>query len=520
MENAIVFTGLVVGVLFVFEGFRGFKRSPTLQAFFLMDRPLRMSWYVGTLASTNFSLGNMVYLSLIWGYFFGLSGTLWLWIGFVIAAATYVFFIRRFPSVQQYIEQRSNSGSVHEYLERSFSQQQGEKPGRRIRFAASLSTILCLLIALTLEIYLAASLLSPLTGVDVRVVFLVLTALICVYSAVGGFYSVVLTDIIQGFLLIFAIAAIFCVVINLRLPIGDYSEIHEVSWRGFLFAPGWTGILSIIGVTAGWYLVTMDTWQRACSSRDVRTADRGIFFGTGIFLLGILAFTLIGAYDHLALSHAVTAEQESLFSGGYNPLTDFYLFSDRLPTWGPGLMGFIAVAFVMAGLSTSDTFLIVCGHSFVSDLVVGVGRHASLGELKDRESRLFMGIARAVIVVMGVLVMLLFLLLQALDLLENPLALFYLAYSIQFSLLAPVVASLWQRKPSPSVVLAALLAAVGVSVAWGFGFAIAGKGGVQQFVGLSIDEWIYLAPLAPMAVGFLVTGFGRGIRRSAPVLRA
>lgn len=316
-------------------------------------------------------------------------------------------------------------------------------------------------------------------------------------------------------LLLIAVVALFFVVANHGLPIGDYSEIHAVSWRGFLLAPGWTGILSILGVTAGWYLVSMDTWQRACSSRDSRIASRGICYGTGIFLLGILAFTLIGAYDHLCLSHALTAQQESLFSGGWNPLTDFYLFIDRLPTWGPSLMGFIAVAFVMAGLSTSDTFLIVCGHSFVSDLLVGVGQHRSLGRLTGPQSRLFMGIARAVIVLMGVLVMLLFFLLRALGLLENPLALFYLAYSIQFALLAPVVASVWRRKPAPSVVLTALLVAVGVAVAWGFGFALAGKAGVQQFVGLSIDEWIYFAPLPPIAVGFLVIGFGRAMQRSA-----
>ena len=109
-----------------------------------------------------------------------------------------------------------------------------------------------------------------------------------------------------------------------------------------------------------------------------------------------------------------------------------------------------------------------------------------------------MGIARAVIVTMGVLVMLAFLLFRWLGLLANPLALFYLAYSIQFALLAPVVATLMKRKPASSWVLAALLGAIVVSVGWGFGFALAGKAGVQEFMGLLVDEWIYLAPLPPM----------------------
>src|SRR5689334_14764519 len=89
---------LTLGILicsFLIAGIIGYKRSNTLTAFFLMDGRLNLSGLVGTLATTNFSLGNMIFLSLIWGYSFGFSGIFWLCIGFVIAASVYVWFVRQ-----------------------------------------------------------------------------------------------------------------------------------------------------------------------------------------------------------------------------------------------------------------------------------------------------------------------------------------------------------------------------------------------------------------------------------------
>lgn len=504
MDRAIIATILVVTLVALAEAVRAYKKTGTLSAFFLMDGKLSVGFFVGTLASTNFSLGNMIFLSLIWGFFYGLSGTLWLWIGFGIAAIVFVWFVKCHPQVREYIEDESNCGSVHEYLQKSFVSGATESNARRIRLAASLATILCLLLALTLEIYLASSILAPLTGVDASVLMVALTALICIYSGIGGFRAVVFTDMMQGLLLVLAMLGIGLIVLTLRLPLNSYSDIHPVSLKGFLLAPGWKGIASILIVTFGWYLVSMDTWQRACASRNSRTVVTGTIVGQIPLFIGILVFTLVGAFDRLAIDPALTTEQAALFSQGYNPLADLYLITDQLAPWGQALMGFIAVALVMAGLSTADTFLLVCGHSFVSDLLVGIGKHSTFAQLSEAENRLFTGVGRAAIIVMGLIVMALLPLLGWLELLDNPLALFYLAYSIQFALLAPVVASLWKKKPPTGGVLLALLLGIAASLAWGFGFSIAGTTGWQGIWGITVDEFVYFAPAPPIIVGFAV----------------
>lgn len=508
MASAITLAMALLAIVLFIKGYRGLRESSRIDEFFLMNGELRLGPFVGTLAATNFSLGNMIFLSLIWGYFYGLSGAFWLCVGFILAAAVFIVVVRRSPAVAGYIEDRQNSGSVHEYLYYAY-RDNNPTAAKKIRLAASLATVLCLLVALTLEIYLASTIISPLVGVDFVTIFIGLAVLICLYAAMGGFFAVVVTDIIQGALLAVAVSFMTILFITIDLEIESYSSVYATGLGDFVSAPGWTGIAAILGVTAGWYLVTMDTWQRAAASRSADVAVRGMGWGTLALLIGIMAFVLVGMYDALAIAPSLSGEALASHSQGLNPITDIYLLIPTLPFWGEVLVGLIAVCFLMAGISTADTFLVVCGHSLVSDLMIGLGRGESFGDLTENESDLLAGVGRGVIVAMAILVLLMFFGLRWLDLLGNPLALFYLAYSIQFALLAPVVGTLWKIRPKARVVLWSLLLGVVVALLWGFGFALAGVEGVSQFMGHTIDEWVYLAPLPPMVVGFIIIGVGR-----------
>lgn len=502
MQTGILVFLAFLTVVFVVAGVLGMRRSRTLTGFFLMNGKLSLGPLVGTLAATNFSLGNMVFLSLIWGYFFGFSGIFWLCVGFSIAALVYMRFIRQ-PVVRAYLSNRENSGTVHEFLEQSFSGGGNDRWAARIRLAASVATVTCLTLALTLELYLASSLLAPLIGADVTIVFITITVLKCLYSALGGFFAVVVTDMIQGALLIIAIGLLYYFIANLSLPLAPYSSIHAPDLISFLYAPKWTGILSITAVTAGWYLVTMDTWQRACAARSPHTAGTGMLIGTSLLLIGIIALGSFGIYDNLAISHSPVANGAG-FSGGYNPITDLYLFKDQMNPTNQFLLGLLGVGFLAAALSTANTFLVVSGHSLVSDLIVGRGRGLMLGQLNERDSKLLTTVARAIIVALSALVILVYFVLRQLDVLGDPLSLFYLAYSVQFALLAPVVAATWRTKPSAKTVFFALMGSLLVSLIWGFGFSMAGKMGIQSAFGLGISDLIYLAPVPPMIVGFLL----------------
>lgn len=506
MQTNFLLLGLtVLAALMIFEGIRGRTHSTTLQKFFLIGEGLKVGPFVGTLAATNFSLGNMIFLCLIWGYFYGLGGMLWLLIGFIMAAFVYVRFVRSSPIVQKYLEDRKNSGSIHEYLGLAFASTGTPETTRMIRLLASLSTVMCILVALTLEIYLASQLLSPLISIDVTTLFIILTSLICSYSALGGFWAVVKTDILQGLLLVAGVISFFVITNMLGLHVSSYSSAYATGVLPTIMAPGWLGIISIIGVTFAWYLVTMDTWQRASASRSAGTATSGMIFGTVVLVVGIVIFCTIGMYDALAILPSLSQNLAGMHSGGINPIADLGLLQASMSEWGQALYAFFIGTLVMAALSTADTLLVVAGHSFVSDLLIGVGKHSSFGELSEVENTLFTGIARTVIVGMGVFIVATYFLLQSLELLSDPLGLFYLAYSIQFALFAPVILSLRSRKPLAIAVLWGLVCSTLIAVVWGFGFSLAAKRGIETVAGFSTTELVYLAPLPPIFVGLVVT---------------
>ena len=507
MQTVLVFLSVLVAIYFLREGYRGRQKSTSLRRLFLYDEKLTLGRFVGTLAATNFSLGNMIYFALIWGFFFGLGALLWLWIGFFLAAFVFWIFFKKGSPIRTYVTTPTNSGSVHEYLEQRYSMPGKEADARCLRFVASLTTIGSLLVALSLEIYLGASLLAPLLDADPTTVFVVMAVIIGAYSALGGFWAVVMTDIAQGVSLIVAAGCIIWVVILLELPLSLslYSEAGYPSDPVSIFsAPGLAGVVSIIGITGGWYLVTMDTWQRACASRNANTYMRGLGYGQIPIFAGILLFCFLGAYNQISLVPALEPSQVDLHSGGFNTLTDFLLFVDRLPSWSEGLMAIFSLAFVLAAFSTADTFLLVCGHSFVSGVMPGAFRRESVGELDGSAHELLAGVGRAVVVFMGLGVVGVFFALSSSGLLEDPLLLFYLAYSVQFSLLAPVVFSRGKTRPPPRAALFALIASLLVSIGWGFGFALTGNTWLADRLGITLTDVLYLTPIPTQVVGILI----------------
>jgi Na+/proline symporter len=505
MTTTFYILGAFVIVGFLIEGVRGRSRSSTAPGLFIRDGNLDLGPFVGSLAATNFSLGNMIYLSLIWGYFYGFPGIIWLWVGFILAAIIYIYYVKNMKPISDYINDESNSGSIHEYLGQRYD---NNNFGKKVRILASTTTIACLLFALTLEIHLTSVLGAKIIDGNPRLLFIVITGLVCAYSALGGFWAVVSTDIIQGILLSMGAASLLAIGIwsdiSISSAIPRYSENYG-SIIDSIFSPGLVGIVSIIGVTVVWYLVTMDTWQRHCAGRSSSKASDGMYYGTVILIIGILLFGLVGVYDRLAVLPALSGESQELHSGGYNPLTDLLLIVDQIPMWGDILLGAVFVAFVTAGISTADTFLIVCGHSLVSDLLIGVGRNTKFGNLSHEESKLFSDIGRSIIIGMGVFIISVYFLLVYLNLLSNPLLVFYLAYSIQFALSAAVVLSTSKYRPSGKNVFWSIMFGLFVSIVWGFGFAISGEVAAVEDLGLTVSDAVYLTPVPVIVSTFIVT---------------
>ncbi len=518
MQLEILIGLVVLSAIFLFEGLRLYKKASTVDEFFLYGGKLKLTPFVGSLVAANISLGNFIFLCAIWGYSYGLSGMLW--ISVCLALLPVAFFIFG-PYFKTYIEDRANTGTIHEYLSNSFSRFKGDPVAKNVRLTASLATIICLLLAIVVEIHLAATILAPTLNINLGLAFVVLIVLIGFCTALSGYRSVILTDVIQAILLLISLAILVLIVVRLNLPWLPYSKAYNSGIQNCFWDTGWHNIISIVVIGFGWLLVTMDSWQRTSASRSINLSKKGAVIGTAILIGFVIFYSGLGLYDRLAILPSLSQEQVGQHSQGLNPITDFFLLAGKTDLTTRILFGFTTLAFIMAALSTANTFLNVCAHSLVSDVMIGVKKRASFGDLTETEKEAFANIGRAVTIGMCLFVMGIWMLFARLGLLNDPITLFFVAYSVQFSLLVPVMYSVKKTKDHPGSALVSIWAGIIASLVCGLKSAIvlqtvAPGAQMPSFLRLTVDQWLALTPLVTIGAGLIASWLSKAAFRWVP----
>jgi Na+/proline symporter len=417
----------------------------------------------------------------------------------------YVGFYVYHNKIAFYVEDRNNSGTLHEFISNNYHNVTGSDVTIQVRLVASLATITCLLIALTLELHLAALLVSRLLSLELSIAFMGLAALVAAYAAVGGFRAVVITDIFQSSFLALAIVLFFIVAyLNADSPpVTPYGDAFGGAGHFFKGA-GWYNALSIVVIGFGWFLVTMDTWQRNCAARSIDKSLKGAMIGCGLMVLAVVMWTYVGIYDRLAIFPSLEGAALQAHSGGYNPFLDFFYFMPLEQGIWKLFGGLIALALVLAGLSTTDTFLTVCGHSLVSDILIGVKKRSSFGDLTPEQSLAFTTLGRAIIVGMGIAVIIVWFIFAHLQILYDPLTLFFVAYSVQYALLCPVIFAMRRNKLPAKAAMWSIGLGILTSLFFGLGSAIRLAAGGGPIMGFAPEVWLALTPVMTVIVGGLV----------------
>ena len=337
-----------------------------LAGFFLMNGRLRLPGFVAAILSANLSIGNFLIFIAAWGYTFGWGGLFWFMVNLVLNVVAYLVFM---PAFRAYIEDPQNSGTIHEFLSTTFAGSVDQPYSRRIRLVASATTILGLLFAIVFELHLATDILTRVLELDSVVIFVLLTALICIYSGIGGFHTLIFTDVVQSVAMIVGTLAVIPIFWSLYGGSTAVSLATAYPPNVHAFNIGWPSILGICVIGSGWFLVAMDQWQRTCATRSSKRTRAGMVW----YLVSISGFAvvygLMGMYDKAAILPSLPQPFAAQHSNGANPLTDFFLavHLSHIPTY---VFALVAIA-LLAAMSTANTLLIVCGHSFVSDLLIG-----------------------------------------------------------------------------------------------------------------------------------------------------
>ncbi|MFC8074753.1 sodium:solute symporter [Streptomyces sp. NPDC057307] len=418
-------------------GWWGMRRAKSKSEFLVAGRRLGPWMYSGTMAAIVLG-GASTIGGVGLGYQYGLSGA---WMVFTIGLgllALSVFFSARIARLKVY--------TVSEMLDLRYG-------GRAGIISGLVMWAYTLMLAVTSTIAYA-TIFDVLFGMHRTVAIILGGAIVVAYSALGGMWSITLTDMVQ-----FVVKTIGVLLLLLPIAVvkaGGFGEMKAKLPTEYFDPLGIGGetIFTYVLIYTFGMLIGQDIWQRVFTARGDRTARWG----------GTVAGTYCLVY---AIAGAVIGTAAKVLYPTLPSADDAFatIVKDELP---PGVRGLVLAAALAAVMSTSSGALIACATVANNDIwarlrsLVGQreGRPDVAGERDEVKDN------RAFILVMGLAVICIAIALN------DVVGALTVAYNLLVGgLLVPILGGLLWRRGTVQGALAAMvvggLSVIGLMIAYG-----------------------------------------------------
>ena len=341
-DGLIISIILATLLIYLLIGLRDLRHTNKFVSFFMDDFNLKGSSFLATISATNIPLANGLLFYITLGYYYGAYTLI------MIPAIMAMFWV--FIYFMKFLDYPISQGiTLHEYLGTAFN-------SRGLRLAAAGVTCFTFLVGLSFEAFIGVEIFSvffditnPVVKLGLAVVFILLLS---IYSSLGGFKTVVNTDVVQVFLislgLIFALVFIF----------GGGNRISPSSFMGYRTFPGWLFIITSSIFYIAWTPSSMDTWQRCAATKNVTLSQNMMKVAAIVIGFVYIVPICIGAY--VALNN---------LGSDSNPVIPFTqtIYANKSLFWTIGLAIFFS-GLIASMISTADTYLAVLGQAVVADI--------------------------------------------------------------------------------------------------------------------------------------------------------
>ncbi|WP_313380682.1 sodium:solute symporter [Achromobacter insolitus] len=344
-------------------GWHGMKRAKTREEFLVAGRNLGPGLYMGTMAATVLGGASTVGTVRL-GYVHGISG-FWLCAALGLGIIVLNLFLAK-PLL------RLKVYTVTQVLERRYSQ-------RTRRFSALVMLAYALMLAAT-SVIAIGTVLQVLFGLPVWIAIVLGGGVVVMYSAIGGMWSLTLTDIVQ--FLIKTVGLIFILLPLCMLKAGGWDAlVDKLPASGFGFTSiGWGTIVTYFVIYFFGILLGQDIWQRVFTARSGAVA-RAAGTAAGVYCIAYgLALALIGMAARVLLPELPDAN--NAFAA---------IVRATLPD---GMRGLLIAAALAAMMSTASAALLAASTTITEDLLPWMlGRPAAHDVRANRLYTLLAGIA-------------------------------------------------------------------------------------------------------------------------------
>jgi SSS family solute:Na+ symporter len=320
-----VFLLIYFGLLFL-ASFLFSRRIKSLEDFFLASRNLPASLVYLTLAASWLG-ATSVLVSMDEAFERGLSSFWVMGIPAILTVLVFAFFltspIRRLPIV-----------SLPDLVEMRY--------GRCVRHMTSFLIVWYMVLLAASQMVAMGKFLQTFLGSSYVICLILGTIVVLLYSLFGGFFSVVVTDSFQFFLLVIGIFGLFAFLLS-RSSMSEVTALASQVGRNDyfnLFFDLKRNLLMAFSFTLAW-IISPIVWQRIQAAGSDKKARLGLSAAGGTFFIMYGMILLIGVLSLPVVS--------SVYKEGH--ILSFLIFSKS----GSFLGGILFIAVTAAVMSTMDT---------------------------------------------------------------------------------------------------------------------------------------------------------------------
>lgn len=252
------------------------------------------------------------------------------------------------------VSRKINAVTVNDFIKERYN-------SNLLVIITSISVTVFFIAAMSAQWIGASRLLQGAIGISYRSALAFFALTVILYTTIGGFRAVVLTDTLQGIVMTIGTIALF---VGTVIAGGGISNIMS---KMYAISPGMVtpfgvaeGFMTKAWVTSFWILVGFaivgipSVSTRAMSYKDCKSLSRGIKYGTVIAIILLLGMHLVGAFGSTLVS--------GIESG------DLVVPTLATTLFSPWLAGIILAGPLASVMSTVDSQLLVVVGAIVNDL--------------------------------------------------------------------------------------------------------------------------------------------------------
>lgn len=228
---------------------------------------------------------------------------------------------------------------------------------------ASMGAIIFLIVAVVGQFVGGAKLFQTITGLPYIWGLILFGSIVLIYTTGGGFRAVVLTDAVQGTIMVFGTVVILIATIMAGGGISNIMHTLKTINPDLLTPYGVDNFIAVPWISSYWVLVCIGILGlpqnaiRAMAYKDSKSMHRAIIIGTVVSGVLMLGLHLTGV-----MARAIVTEiPQGLTTDNVMPLLAMRLF----PAWFAGIFLAAPLAAIM---STVDSQLILISSTIVKDL--------------------------------------------------------------------------------------------------------------------------------------------------------